>query len=127
MKSMMPPKRESEHQMSRESMETPNTCFTNAFMLTFLLLNLALGTVAGADSYSRDDFPANFVFGSGTSAYQIEGAANEEGRSLSIWDTFAHAGSFPSLFILSSPPSFLPILYRLHFSILSQIPYNKQN
>ncbi|BAT95707.1 hypothetical protein VIGAN_08248000 [Vigna angularis var. angularis] len=87
MKSMMPPKRE-----SCESMETPNTCFTNAFMLTFLLLNLALETVAGADTYSRDDFPANFVFGSGTSAYQIEGAANEEGRSSSIWDTFAHAG-----------------------------------
>ncbi|XP_017414558.2 hydroxyisourate hydrolase isoform X2 [Vigna angularis] len=75
-----------------ESMETPHTCFSNAIMLTFLLLNLTLETVAGADTYNRDDFPADFVFGSGTSAYQVEGAANEEGRSDSIWDTFAHAG-----------------------------------
>ncbi|KAG2402922.1 Hydroxyisourate hydrolase [Vigna angularis] len=78
--------------MWRESMETPHTFFSNAIMLTFLLLNLALGRVVGADTYNRDDFPADFVFGSGTSAYQVEGAANEEGRSDSIWDTFAHAG-----------------------------------
>ncbi|TKY52522.1 Hydroxyisourate hydrolase [Spatholobus suberectus] len=60
-------------------------------MLSFLLLNLAVG-VLGADHYSRDDFPVDFVFGSGTSAYQVEGAAIEEGRTPSIWDTFAHAG-----------------------------------
>ncbi|ESW16310.1 hypothetical protein PHAVU_007G145900 [Phaseolus vulgaris] len=85
-------KEENEEQMWRESMETPHKCFGNAFMVTFLLLNLSLGRVSGADSYSRDDFPVDFVFGSGTSAYQVEGSANEEGRSRSIWDTFAHAG-----------------------------------
>ncbi|KAL2535540.1 Beta-glucosidase 11 [Forsythia ovata] len=42
--------------------------------------------------YSREDFPADFVFGSGTSAYQYEGAAFEDGRTPSIWDTFAHSG-----------------------------------
>lgn len=26
---------------------------------------------------------------------KVEGAANEDGRSPSIWDTFAHAGKFP--------------------------------
>ncbi|CAH1446801.1 unnamed protein product [Lactuca virosa] len=44
------------------------------------------------DEYRRYDFPSEFVFGAGTSAYQVEGAILEDGRSLSIWDTFAHSG-----------------------------------
>jgi beta-glucosidase len=35
-------------------------------------------------------FPADFVFGSATASYQIEGAVNEGGRGPSIWDTFSH-------------------------------------
>jgi beta-glucosidase len=34
-------------------------------------------------------FPADFVWGVATSAYQIEGAAAEDGRAPSIWDTFS--------------------------------------
>jgi len=35
-------------------------------------------------------FPQEFLIGSATAAYQIEGAAHEDGRSPSIWDTFSH-------------------------------------
>ncbi|KAK9139343.1 hypothetical protein Scep_009024 [Stephania cephalantha] len=57
--------------------------------LLFVVLTALQGAVF---SISRYDFPTNFVFGAGTSAYQVEGAAAEDGRTASVWDTFAHAG-----------------------------------
>ena len=35
-------------------------------------------------------FPHGFLWGTATASYQIEGAAYEDGRGLSIWDTFSH-------------------------------------
>lgn len=35
-------------------------------------------------------FKKNFVWGAATSAYQVEGAYNEDGRGLSVWDVFTH-------------------------------------
>ncbi|BBA97544.1 putative beta-glucosidase [Actinacidiphila reveromycinica] len=35
-------------------------------------------------------FPPGFVWGAATAAYQVEGAAAEDGRTPSIWDTFSH-------------------------------------
>jgi len=35
-------------------------------------------------------FPKDMKWGSATASYQIEGAVHEDGRGLSIWDTFSH-------------------------------------
>jgi beta-glucosidase len=42
-------------------------------------------TIAAADCV----FPADFVWGAATAAYQIEGAASEDGRGPSVWDVFS--------------------------------------
>ncbi|XP_022731534.1 hydroxyisourate hydrolase-like isoform X2 [Durio zibethinus] len=63
--------------------------FVLGLNLFIFQLNLV---VFAADGYSRNDFPPGFVFGASASAYQYEGAANKDGRTPSIWDTFAHAG-----------------------------------
>ena len=49
-------------------------------------------TTSGDARSSRDrrGFPPGFVWGTATAAYQIEGAAAEDGRTPSIWDTFSH-------------------------------------
>ncbi len=36
------------------------------------------------------EFPNNFLWGSASASYQIEGGVKEGGRGVSIWDTFSH-------------------------------------
>ena len=36
------------------------------------------------------EFPKDMKWGAATAAYQIEGAAFEDGKGPSIWDTFSH-------------------------------------
>ncbi|MEU4492456.1 GH1 family beta-glucosidase [Streptomyces sp. NPDC023998] len=44
---------------------------------------------AGPETTTELRFPAGFRWGTATAAYQIEGAAKEDGRTPSIWDTFS--------------------------------------
>ncbi len=49
------------------------------------------GPEPGADHRRTGDvFGPDFVLGAATAAYQIEGAADADGRGRSIWDTYSH-------------------------------------
>ena len=50
-------------------------------------MNLATSR-SGLQPAAVQGLPADFRWGVATSAYQIEGAAAEDGRTPSIWDTF---------------------------------------
>ncbi len=43
-----------------------------------------------ADGRTRDAFPRDFLWGTATASYQIEGSPDADGKGPSIWDTFAH-------------------------------------
>ncbi|XP_075094991.1 furcatin hydrolase [Nicotiana tabacum] len=62
----------------------------------FLLIGMLVPTSSSVPSYkisvpfNRSNFPSDFIFGAASASYQYEGAANEDGKGPSIWDTFTH-------------------------------------
>lgn len=70
----------------------------------------------GADTggLSRHAFPKGFVFGTATSAYQVEGAAASGGRGPCIWDPFVHTpGKAPPSLVL------IPVVWQILLWLLS--------
>lgn len=49
-----------------------------------------VSTYADSFELNRSSFPEGFVFGTGSSNYQYEGAVSEDGRGKGTWDIFAH-------------------------------------
>jgi len=52
--------------------------------------NATAETLSAPDGVNDRPFPKGFLWGSATASYQVEGAVKEDGRGVSIWDTFSH-------------------------------------
>ncbi len=56
--------------------------------MTSTAMSISSTEESAEDVGNRPAFPPGFVWGAATAAFQIEGAAAEDGRTPSIWDTF---------------------------------------
>jgi hypothetical protein len=68
-----------------------NNSFHNMkIALTLFFIVAVLGFAIGSTFAKKEDPYATFLWGSATASYQVEGAYNEDGRGLTVWDSFSH-------------------------------------
>nr|AYK02731.1 beta-glucosidase 1 [Lamium galeobdolon] len=71
------------------------TYYLLAFLFLVIIISAANPTLESKcdcfhSSFNRRIFPADFVFGAASSAFQVEGAFKENGKGPSMWDNFTH-------------------------------------
>ncbi|CAH8355415.1 unnamed protein product [Eruca vesicaria subsp. sativa] len=77
---------------SRKLVTVPEETHTKMKVFSVFCISVVIVLVTrDSDAFTRNDFPEDFLFGAATSAYQWEGAVDEDGRTPSVWDTFSHS------------------------------------
>ena len=64
----------------------------------------------------HDVISGKFRLGAATAAYQVEGAVQEDGRGLSIWDTFSHTPGKQGT-VINRLPSGVTAAFSMLFSL----------
>ncbi|CAM8876621.1 unnamed protein product [Rhodiola kirilowii] len=68
---------------------SPSTAHRHSRHILLPVLLKFTARLSASQNITRGSFPKGFVFGTASSAYQYEGAVKEDGRGMTIWDTFA--------------------------------------
>ncbi|XP_055712364.1 myrosinase 1-like [Phlebotomus papatasi] len=110
-------------------MEIRSTFRKVVFLALFLVVVFAGNVITEEETCSKDtcgdQYPKDFLFGTSTASYQIEGGWDEDGKGPSIWDTLIH--EHPELIIDRTSGDVGPDsyhLYREDVKILKELGVN---